>query len=242
MDRRLTGLSTDRDVIMPFEGMQRYETDLPGGPQFITYQFGKWWTELQNLTFEVDTAFLLEHGWGNSYRTEIRDLVEAFKETDVHIRANHRFHSYGTDSYFNTILCYYPKYQQAGAIEAGKWYEIKGAGNFTDWAGLGGTTSLGGVTIPKLLDGLGYAKVGEVFQALQSYAEEELMQLSLYEHEVTGTSPLSQFVTVTARVQLIGDTWRGEDWLALSHPQLNIYTPDTSKQFLISQTTFWIGF
>ena len=196
MDRRLTGLSTDRDAIMPFEGMQRYETDLPGGPQFITYQFGKWWTELKHLYFDESTALTDP---ASTYATTSSFFI-AVRARNIYIRPNHVF----TTASGYQAQCYVSKDTPTLQIEVGKYYQIEDMGNVNFYNGYGSQ-------LMSFVDG----EWVSVFKAT-NFLDFSLFEPTpeVYEVRVLELTSGTQYghPTKVVRYKNIGDVWNGEFW------------------------------
>ena len=215
LDRRLTGTSTDRDVLLPFDGMRRYETDLPGGPQYITYQFGKWWTELRDLFLECEAP-----GRGSELQTFFTQL----RSYNVYIRPNHVF-----EMLDGRVKCKTTRFKMSRQIQSGVMYEIVDPGNF-DFAAL-----VGFYGSPSEMIGLRFW--GGSNQGQQSNpTTTDLQGGTLYELQVTGYQSGSQYAPIYGRIQLVGKVWAGEHWGGDTGIGTYRYTSDTAIPDLITTT------
>ena len=215
LDRRLTGTSTDRDVLLPFDGMRRYETDLPGGPQYITYQFGKWWTDLRDLFLECEAP-----GRGSELQTFFTQL----RSYNVYIRPNHVF-----EMLDGRVKCKTTRFKISKQIQSGVMYEIVDPGNF-DFAAL-----VGFYGSPSEMIGLRFW--GGSNQGQQSNpTTTDLQGGTLYELQVTGYQSGSQYAPIYGRIQLVGKVWAGEHWGGDTGIGTYRYTSDTAIPDLITTT------
>ena len=211
LDRRLTGTSTDRGVLLPFDGMRRYETDLPGGPQYITYQFGKWWTDLREVYLECEMP---------TRQVDLETFFTDLRSYNVYIRPNHVF-----EMMEGRVKCKTTRFKTSSQIQSGVMYEIVDPGNF-DFAALVG------------FYGSPSEMIGQRFWGGQQSNPTitDLQGSILYELQVTGYQSGSQYAPIYGRIQLVGKVWAGEHWGGDTGIGTYRYTSDTAIPDLITTT------
>ena len=204
LDRRLTGTSTDRGVLLPFDGMRRYETDLPGGPQYITYQFGKWWTDLREFYLECEIP---------TRQVDLETFFTDLRSYNVYIRPNHVF-----EMLDGRVKCKTTRFKMSRQIQSGVIYEIVDPGDF-DFSALVGFT------------GSKSQMIGQRFWGGSNQGQQTITDLQggiLYELQVTGYHSGSQYAPIYGRIQLIGKVWAGEHWGGDTGIGTYSYTSDTA--------------
>ena len=215
LDRRLTGTSTDRGVLLPFDGMRRYETDLPGGPQYITYQFGKWWTELREVYIECEMPMR---------QVDLETFFTDLRSYNVYIRPNHVF-----EMMEGRVKCKTTRFKIAKQIEPYKWYEIGETGNLNFHAipQLNYMQQLSNTPTEQL--------IGVRFQS--NATTTDLQGAILYELHQIGWHPQSIHVPIYDYITLVGEVWAGEHWGGDTGIGTYRYTSDIAIPDLITTTT-----